>query len=693
MNPLENEIKYLKGVGEHRARLLNRLNIYTIGDLLEHFPRDYINRKSAVKIRDLAFNEYCSFVGNIASIEKRHAAARKQQLNVVVSDGEDFLFLTWFKFGNWLVKQFEIGQQIWVSGVLTEFRGAPQIVHPQIEILDDSDSKLDFWKKRSVLPVYRLTDGISMTVVRNLIYKAFELYSDSIEETLPEYILNKFDSAYRKISLQKIHFSQHPKEIEKIKKRYYFEELFYTQLMLARSKYHHHQKSNGNVFELKKTFTTKLKNSLPYDLTSAQKRVIREIVEDMASSHQMNRLLQGDVGSGKTIVTVFAMLLALENGFQSVLMAPTEILAEQHFNSLSHFLKNQPEIRIALLKGGNYRGKTQILEKLKNGELDIIIGTHALIQKDVEFYKVGLVAIDEQHRFGVEQRAVLSQKNKHPDLMYLSATPIPRSLALTVYGDLDVSVIDELPPHRKPIKTYWRDSNHKNIIYDEVKTQLENGRQVYIVCPLIEASEKSDMLAAETLFTEISTKVFPRLNTELLHGRMKTAIKDSIMEDFKNKKIDILVSTTVIEVGIDVPNATVMIIEHAERFGLSQLHQLRGRVGRGSDKSYCYLIVYHPISEDGRERLNVMIETNDGFIIAEKDLEIRGPGDFFGTEQSGIPLYKHANILRDQKLLQQARDLAFDVIREDNELQMSKNEKLRSKYFSEYLQREKLFNF
>ena len=693
MNPLDNDIKYLKGVGEHRARLLNKLNIFTIGDLLEHFPRDYINRKSAVKISDLSFNEYCSFVGKVISVEKRHAAARKQQLNVVISDEEDFLFLTWFKFGNWLVKQFEIGQQIWVSGILTEFRGAPQIVHPQIEILDDSDSKLDFWKKRSVLPVFKLTDGISMTVVRNLVYKAFELYSNNIEETLPEYILKKYNFEPRKISLQKIHFSQHPQKNENIRKRYSFEELFYTQLMLARSKHHHQKKENGHVFKLKKTFTTKLKNSLPFELTSAQRRVIREIVEDMNSSRQMNRLMQGDVGSGKTIVTVFAMLLALENGFQSVLMAPTEILAEQHFNSLSHFLKNQPAIRIALLKGGNYKGKTQILEKIKNGELDIIIGTHALIQKDVEFFNVGFVAIDEQHRFGVEQRAVLSRKNNHPDLIYLSATPIPRSLALTVYGDLDVSVIDELPPNRKTIKTFWHNSEKNVIVFEKVKKQILKGSQVFIVCPLIEESEKMDLLDAETLYEILSTKIYPDFKIALLHGRMKTKIKDSIMEDFKNKKIDVLVSTTVIEVGIDVPNATVMIIQHAERFGLSQLHQLRGRVGRGADKSYCYLIVYPPISEDGRERLSVMLETNDGFKIAEKDLEIRGPGDFFGTEQSGMPIYKHANIVRDQMLLKQARILAFDIIENDYDLKSEKNENLRRVYFPRFLRREKLFDY
>ncbi len=693
MNPLENDIQYLKGVGEHRARLLNKLNIFYIEDLLEHFPRDYINRKSAVKISNLQFNQHCSFVGEIVSIEKRYTSPKKYQLNVVISDGEDYLFCTWFQFGNWFIKQFEVGKQIWVSGVVSEFRGSPQIVHPQIEILDNTDSKLDFWKTRSILPVYPLTERLSMNVMRDLIYKAFELYNKNIEETLPEYILKKFKFEHRRISLQKVHFSQHPQEIKKLKERFAFEELFYTQIMLARSKYKHHREKLGYQFELKKTYTTKLKNSLTFELTSAQKKVIREIVNDMTSSRQMNRLLQGDVGSGKTIVTVFAMLLALENGFQSAFMTPTEILAEQHFRNISNLLSNQPSIKIALLKGGNYKGKKQTLEQIANGEINIIIGTHALIQKDVKFHNVGFVAIDEQHRFGVEQRAVLSQKNKHPDLMYLSATPIPRSLALTVYGDLDVSIIDELPPHRKSIKTFWHSSQQNNIVFDKVREQLLKGRQVYIVCPLIEESEKIDLLDAETLFKYISTKIYPKWKSSLLHGRMKTTEKDRIMEDFKNGKINILVSTTVIEVGIDVPNATVMIIEHAERFGLSQLHQLRGRVGRGSDESFCYLIVHPPISEDGRERLNIMLETNDGFKIAEKDLELRGPGDFFGTEQSGMPIYKHANIVRDQELLKQARILAFNIIEEDDELKLDKNQALSKEYFSKYYKREKLFEF
>ncbi|HPR18530.1 MAG TPA: ATP-dependent DNA helicase RecG, partial [Candidatus Cloacimonadota bacterium] len=610
-NPINSEIKYLKGVGDNRARILNKLDIYTISDLMEYFPRDYINRTAVVKISSLRYDEHFSFVGTIASVEKRMLPSHKAQLNVAVTDGTDYLFLTWFSFGKWFLKQFEIGKPIWVSGIVTEFKGNPQIIHPEFDVLE-SDETQGFWQSRNVLPVYKLTEGISMNTLRNLIYKAFELYSEKIVETLPAYLLEKYEFEPRRISLQKMHFTQHPQEIPQIRVRYAFEELFFTQLMLARSKFYHHRKEAGHSFVLKKSFTSKLKDSLPFELTSAQKRVIREIVEDMNSPHQMNRLLQGDVGSGKTIVTVFAMLLALENGFQAVLMAPTEILAEQHYHSISKLLENQPEIRIALLKGGVSKEKNTIKEMIKNGEIDIIVGTHALIQKDVEFHNAGFVAIDEQHRFGVEQRAELSRKNHHPDLLYLSATPIPRSLALTVYGDLDVSVIDEMPPHRKPIKTIWYNSQKSALVYEQVTEQLKLGRQIYVVCPLIEESEKIDLLDAETLYKTLSEKVFPQYRNALLHGRMKTAEKDAVMAEFKNGKIDILVSTTVIEVGIDVPNATVMIIQHAERFGLSQLHQLRGRVGRGAQESFCYLIVFPPISTDGRERLQTMVATNDG---------------------------------------------------------------------------------
>jgi ATP-dependent DNA helicase RecG len=372
-------------------------------------------------------------------------------------------------------------------------------------------------------------------------------------------------------------------------------------------------------------------------------------------------------------------------------MAPTELLAEQHFRGISEFLNNQPDIKTALIKGGIYKGKKAVKEQIKNGEINIIIGTHALIQKDMEFYKIGFVAIDEQHRFGVEQRAVLSRKGNHPDLMSLSATPIPRSLALTVYGDLDISILDELPPGRIPIKTLWRGAQKQNIVFEEVREELKAGRQVYIVCPLIEESEKSDLLDAETLYKAIRNKIYPEFTSAILHGRMKTNEKDQIMQKFKEKEYQILVSTTVIEVGIDVLNATVMIIEHAERFGLSQLHQLRGRVGRGSAKSFCYLIGYPPISKIGRERLSTMVETTDGFVIAEKDLELRGPGEFFGTSQSGIPIFKHANIVRDRELLKTARSLAIEIINEDFELKEHKI--LAENYFANFLAKEKLFEF
>ena len=691
-NHLKSEIKFLKGVGEHRAKLLNKLGIFTINDLMEFFPRDYINRQASTKISSLRYNENFSFVGVIVSIEKRNLSKSKTQLNVVVSDGDDYLFLTWFRFGNWFIKQFETGKQIWVSGFVTEFKSNPQIIHPEIEVLDE-DEKQSFWHSRNVLPVYRLTDGISMNIMRNLIMKAFELYSSEIEETLPEYISKKFGFELRYSSIQKMHFTQHPQEVTKLKVRYAFEELFYTQLMLARSRKHHNQKKKGHNFVLQKTYTSILKDSLSFDLTSAQKRVIREIVTDMSSDRQMNRLLQGDVGSGKTIVTVFAMLLACENAYQAIIMVPTEILAEQHFRSISALLQNQPDIKIGLLKGGVSKAKKEMKKKIRQGEINIIIGTHALIQKDVVFHKAGLIVIDEQHRFGVEQRAELSRKNRNPDLLYLSATPIPRSLALTVYGDLEVSIIDEMPSGRKPIKTLWHNSEKSKIVYEQVLEQLKAGSQIYIVCPLIEESEKIDLLDAETLFQMLSSKVYRDYNVALLHGRMKTKEKDVIMEKFKAGKIDVLVSTTVIEVGIDVPNATVMIIQHAERFGLSQLHQLRGRVGRGVERSYCYLLVYPPISADGRERLNIMVETNDGFKIAEKDLEIRGPGDFFGTAQSGLPIMKHANLVRDQELLQQARILAQEIIEQDFSLKSENNSILAKTYFDKFLEKEKLFDY
>lgn len=692
MNHLNGDVKFLKGVGDWRAKNLKKLDIEKIEDIIEHFPRNYINRKTGMKIRELEAGVHSSIVGVINHIEKRKTSNNNDQLNVYISDGVSEIICTWFRFNKWTLEQLQIGKEIWVSGMITQYKSSLQIIHPDMEILEDATEEHEFWKTRNYLPIYPLTAKISIKLLRNLVYNVFSLYVSEIEDNLPQKIMKKYNFLPRKIALQKIHFPTTLDNLETYKAQFIYEELFFQQLMLARNHELNMTQPIGRKFQFKKTYTSKLKKNLPYNLTSAQNRVLREIVSDMNSDYQMNRLLQGDVGSGKTIVTLFAILLAIENNTQAALMAPTEILAEQHFKTISALLINE-KISIALLKGGNYKGKKALKEQIANGEIDIIIGTHALIQKDVSFKNIGFVAIDEQHRFGVKQRAFLSQKNNFPDVLYLSATPIPRSLAMTVFGDLEVSIIDELPPNRKPIKTFWRSAGKINLVYQEVKKQLLKGQQIYIVCPLISESEKIDLLSAETLFEELDKNIFKEFHIALLHGKMKNKEKDTIMAAFKSKKIDILISTTVIEVGIDIPNASVMIIEHSERFGLSQLHQLRGRVGRGSSEAFCYLISYPPVSREAKERLSTMVKTNDGFEIAEKDLEIRGPGDFFGTIQSGMPRYKHANILRDQDILKMARKDAFEIVKEDYNFIKPENKELKKFYERNYLEREKLHRY
>jgi ATP-dependent DNA helicase RecG len=692
MNRLNSEIKYLKGVGEFKAKLLAKLDIYTMTDLLDFFPRTYINRKVNIPISHFNQGDNVSFIGKILSVNHNSSYSGKKQLIVRVGDQSGNIYCKWFRFGKWLIDELRIGEEIWIGGTINEFAGKLEIIHPQIELLG-KEIQDKFWENRSILPVYNLTASLTMQVMRKLILNLFRDYHQDIEETLPDYILKRKGFEPRYIALQRIHFPTNLEKIAKAKKRFVFEELFYQQLMLARVYYSNKIIENGYSFRLYKTLTTQLKKELPFEMTNAQKKVLKEIVKDMTSKKQMRRLIQGDVGSGKTIVVLFAMLIALENGFQAAIVAPTELLAEQHLKSISNFLKNQSLIKIELLKGGNYKGKKKIKENIANGEVNIIIGTHALFQKDISFKKLGLVVIDEQHRFGVKQRSVLSQKNNSPDLLYLSATPIPRSLSLTVFGDLDISRINELPPTRKPVKTIWKGSSKKKAVYKEIEKELIKGRQAYVVCPLVEESEKLDLLDATTIYSQLQNDIFKNFRCALLHGRMKTSEKDEIMRDFKNHKYDILVSTTVIEVGIDVANATIMMIEHAERFGLSQLHQLRGRVGRGSEASFCYLISYPPISKEGRERLSMMSKTNDGFLIAEKDLELRGPGEFFGTVQSGMPSYRHANILRDQEVLKEAREMAIQIIKSDYELKSENHKRLHNNYFSRYYNREKLFKF
>jgi ATP-dependent DNA helicase RecG len=686
---LQTPVKYLKGIGEVRSRYLSKLGVTTILDLLELFPRAYIQRSLNTPIADFQVGQQVAFTAQICWVDKRMTKKNQPQINIGISDGKSAMVCTWFKFYPGLEDQLKPGGMAWFSGIVSEYQNMFQLIHPDFEILDE-EIESDFWKERPVLPVYPLSGNLTQKVIRNAMIQAFSIYANHIEENLPEAILAKHHFPPRKNALQMMHFTTKPDTVEQIRNRFIYEEFFYQQLMWARHNLYHRAEVKGIAFENKKLLTRRMYERLPFELTSAQKRVLKEIFADMTSEKQMSRLLQGDVGSGKTIVSLFAMLLAIENGYQTALMAPTEILAEQHFSNISKFLNQEENIKVCLLKGGQYKGKKEIKEQIAQGEINLIIGTHALLQEDVKFQALGFIAVDEQHRFGVEQRAKLGKKVTRPDMLYLSATPIPRSLAMTVYGDLEVSILDELPPNRKPVSTYVRNSAKLDIVYQEIRAQLQKGRQVYIVCPLIQESEKLDLLSAETLYKHINTKVFPEYSSALLHGKMKAADKDDIMHRFKQGEIKVLVSTTVIEVGVDVPNATVMLIEHAECFGLAQLHQLRGRVGRGAEQSFCFLIEHFPISNVGRERLATMTSTTDGFVIAEKDLELRGPGEFFGTEQSGMPRFRFANLIRDQHILKSARNDAFDLISKDFPFALPEHTMVQKQFNALYAKKEAL---
>jgi ATP-dependent DNA helicase RecG len=707
---LTTPVKYLKGIGEVRARLFAKLGVQTVLDLMEFFPRAYIQRRMNTPMASFKVGQQVAFTAQICWVDKRLTQKNQPQLNCGISDGQSAMICTWFRFQPWQEEQLKPGLIAWFSGLVSEYQNMLQIIHPEFEILDEEDasdhnqdSDADFWKSRPVLPVYPLAGNLTQKQIRKAVLQVFSQYAAQIEENLPAAIIQKHHFEPRKAALQMLHFTTKPDTIEKVKQRFVYEEFFYQQLMWARHNRYHQEEVKGLCFENKKNLTRKLYDQLPYRLTGAQKRVLKEIFADMTSDQQMSRLLQGDVGSGKTIVTLLAMLLAIENGYQAAIMAPTEILAEQHYQNFIKLLgAESPEkllpdslsaIRIVYLRGGQYKGKKEIKEQIRDGSVQLIIGTHALLQEDVVFANLGFIAIDEQHRFGVEQRAKLARKHSHPDLLYLSATPIPRSLAMSVFGDLQVSILDELPPSRKPVSTFIRHENKLDIVYQEIRRELDKGRQVYIVCPLIDESEKLDLLSAETLYKHISTKVFPQFKTELLHGRMRATEKDAIMLRFKAGEIRILVSTTVIEVGVDVPNATVMMIEHAERFGLSQLHQLRGRVGRGADQAYCFLIEHFPISAVGRERLAAMTGTTDGFVIAEKDLELRGPGEFFGTEQAGLPRFRFASLLRDQHILRLARNDAFDLVYKDFDFTAPEHEQVRRQFYQFFAKRESLMQY
>ena len=673
------DIKYLAGVGPQRASLMNKeLNIFSLQDLLYYFPYKYVDRSKVYQIHEIDGNmPYIQLKGRILSFETI-GEGRQRRLIAHFSDGTGVVDLVWFQGIKFIVGKYKVQQEYIVFGKPTVFNGRINLAHPDV----DPVSELVI-SSMGMQPYYNTTEKMKRGFLNS---RAIEKMMATVMQQLPEPLVETLSpgivSAYHLMSLtealRNIHFPQSPELLRKAQYRLKFEELFYVQLNILRYSKDRQRKYRGYVFEnVGAVFHTFYEKNLPFELTGAQKRVLKEIRQDVGCGKQMNRLLQGDVGSGKTLVALMSMLLALDNGYQACMMAPTEILANQHFETIKEMLYGM-NLRVELLTG-RVKGKKreEILSALLTGDIHILIGTHAVIEDSVRFSSLGLVVIDEQHRFGVAQRARLWTKNERPPhILVMTATPIPRTLAMTLYGDLDVSVIDELPPGRKPISTIHQFDNRRESLYKFIGKQIEEGRQIYIVYPLIEESEKIDLKNLEEGFMHIREE-FPQYQVCKVHGKMKAAEKDAQMQLFVSGQAQIMVATTVIEVGVNVPNASVMVIENAERFGLSQLHQLRGRVGRGADQSYCVLVTGYKLAEDTRKRLEIMVRTNDGFEIAEADLKLRGPGDLEGTQQSGMAFdLKIADLARDGQLLQYVREIATSIVDSDPNANLPENEVL-----------------
>ena len=672
------DIKYLPGVGPQRASLLAKeLNIVSFKDLLYYFPYKYVDRSRIYTIREIDGNmPYIQLRGKFLSFET-FGEGRQRRLVGHFSDGTGVMDAVWFQGLKFVMGKIKAGVEYIIFGKPTVFGGRINVAHPDV----DEAYELTVGNM-GLQPYYNTTEKmkrmlINSHAVEKLMRNLFHaIQREPFEETLSPWMVESFHLMPLAEALYNIHFPQNPELLRKAQYRLKFEELFYVQLNILRYTKERRNKFRGLPFEhVGDIFNTFYSQNLPFQLTGAQKRVIKEMRRDMGSGRQMNRLLQGDVGSGKTLVALMTMLIALDNGYQACMMAPTEILANQHYETICRFLAGM-NVRVELLTG-NVKGKRRetILKDLLTGDVKILIGTHAVIEDTVNFSSLGLVVIDEQHRFGVAQRAKLWSKNIYPPhVLVMTATPIPRTLAMTLYGDLDVSVIDELPPGRKPIQTVHQFDNRRASLYAFIRKQIEAGRQIYIVYPLIQESEKMDIKNLEDGYTNICEE-FPEYRVSKVHGKMKPAEKDAEMQRFLAKQTQIMVATTVIEVGVNVPNASVMVIENAERFGLSQLHQLRGRVGRGADQSYCILVTGYKLSEETRKRISIMVETNDGFEIAEADLKLRGPGDLEGTQQSGVAFdLKIADIARDGQLLQYVRDIAERLLDEDPQCENPKNQ-------------------
>lgn len=667
----DTDVMYMKGVGPKIAYKLNKLGIYTVQDLMLYFPKKHIDYSSRTLIRDLKEGETTTVFGYIKSVSAFNTQKKLSVVKVTVADESGRLDLSFFqaKSNRFMLErtksQFPINAGIMLSGKVkrNNYDGKLTFDKPTYsimtgEFLEDKNSNLNIAR---IVPIYTVCEDLSIKVLRRAIFNAIQKYKDEIENVIPDFMREKIGLLDKKAAVEQIHFPESQELLEQARFSLIFEELFLIQLKMVRIREQNSHNHSALALKIKeKGLVKEFIDNLPFELTGAQKKAVNEILNDLNSDVPMARLLQGDVGSGKTVVATIMLLAGVENGYQGALMAPTEILAQQHYNNLQQWLSPMG-ISVGLFLGS--QGK-KIREKfrtdLRNGQMNIAVGTHALIQEDVDFNNLGAIVVDEQHRFGVKQRNVLKKKSQNPQILTMTATPIPRTLALTVHGDLDLTIIDELPKGRKPIKTSLVTS-HRGV-YELIQSEIDAGRQAYVVYPLIEESETLSAKAATIEAERLQKEVFPQYKIGLLHGKLKNDEKEQVMKDFKDKKYDILVSTTVVEVGVDVPNATVMLIENAERFGLSQLHQLRGRVGRNNLQSYCILYTSTK-SQETRERLNIMTQTNDGFVIAEKDLQLRGPGEFLGTRQSGLPDLIISDIVRDAKILEIARNEAIDFVK------------------------------
>ena len=664
MLDLTKDVKYVKGVGPNRVKLLNKIGIYNLGDLITYYPRDYEDRSKPRMIQNLVNGEDSLIkavaVSRVVEIRLKN---RMCMYKLVVQDETAKCTIIWFN-QSYLKNKFIIGETYYFFGKANIRMGKFEMSSP---VFDDVNTKNNTGR---IIPIYSSTYSLSQNTIRKIIENGLEMVDGNLEENMPEYILDNYNLLGINEATKKVHFPESFEEFKEARKRLVFEELLTMQVALLGLKNKYSRDIKGIEFAKEYKFSDII-NDLPFNLTNAQIRVLQEIENDMEKDKSMNRLLQGDVGSGKTIVSIIAAYKAVKSGYQAAIMAPTSILASQHLESFTEILEKY-NIRCELLISSiTKKKKEEILEKLKNGEIDVLIGTHAILEDNVIFKNLGLVVTDEQHRFGVRQRSKIASKGKNPDVLVMTATPIPRTLALILYGDLDISIIDELPPNRKKIDTFAVTKQMEERVNNFIKKQIEEGRQCYIVCPLVEENEEIDAKSVLELAEKYKNETFKEYKVEYIHGKMRPKEKDEIMLEFKEGKIDILISTTVIEVGVNVPNSSIMVIENAERFGLAALHQLRGREGRGEYKSYC-ILKYNSKSDVVRQRMKIMQDTNDGFVIAEKDLELRGTGEFFGTKQHGIPDFKIANLFEDIPILKMVQDLSKKIEEEDPRIRVRK---------------------